>query len=237
MATRQRASACAAAPARRRRRRPAVRVWVPWYAEARPGPVRTTELERAEQAATRIHVVLAVFGFGRTTRARPPRDGAPARTRAPCSRACRERRPSSSGTRRTRRPTGAVPASSSSTRRRRRTTRSRSCSRSGKPVRAGRGTDHGLAPARGPLQRAPDRRRRHARAPGRAGAGGDPARRVPAGGPRHLQLRARRRVAPRRLALRAGTARQASEAGGRGLRRRRPRRNAWRRPLRDLSVE
>jgi len=45
----------------------AVRIWVPWYGEPRPGPIRTTELDRAEQAATRIDVVLAVFGFGRST--------------------------------------------------------------------------------------------------------------------------------------------------------------------------
>ena len=44
-----------------------MRVWVSWYGEARPGPTRTTELGRAEQAATRIGVVLAVFGFGHST--------------------------------------------------------------------------------------------------------------------------------------------------------------------------
>jgi len=44
-----------------------VRVWVSWYGEARPGPIRMTELDRAEQAAGRISVVLAVFGFGRST--------------------------------------------------------------------------------------------------------------------------------------------------------------------------
>jgi len=45
----------------------AVRVWVSWYGETKPGPVRSTELDRAEQAASRIRVVLAVFGFARVT--------------------------------------------------------------------------------------------------------------------------------------------------------------------------
>ncbi|HXH97956.1 MAG TPA: hypothetical protein VNH40_12180, partial [Gaiellaceae bacterium] len=45
----------------------AVRVWVPWHGEALPGAVRREELARAEQAAQRIRVVLAVFGFARAT--------------------------------------------------------------------------------------------------------------------------------------------------------------------------
>jgi hypothetical protein len=45
----------------------AVRVWVPWHGEALPGAVRRKELARAEQAARRIQVVLAVFGFARDT--------------------------------------------------------------------------------------------------------------------------------------------------------------------------
>jgi hypothetical protein len=45
----------------------AVRVWVPWDGEAAPGPVRRTELARAERASTRTAVVLAVFGFGKWT--------------------------------------------------------------------------------------------------------------------------------------------------------------------------
>jgi hypothetical protein len=45
----------------------AVRVWVPWEGELRPaGPV-PTELARAEQAAQRTRVVLAIFGFARST--------------------------------------------------------------------------------------------------------------------------------------------------------------------------
>ena len=54
----------------------AVRVWVPWYGEAAPGPVRRTELARAERAASRTVVVLAVFGFARQT---PATDVAQAR--------------------------------------------------------------------------------------------------------------------------------------------------------------
>jgi hypothetical protein len=45
----------------------AVRVWVPWHGEARPGRTRRNELARAAKAATRIPVVLAVFGFGAAT--------------------------------------------------------------------------------------------------------------------------------------------------------------------------
>lgn len=45
----------------------AVRVWVPWSGEARPGPARRDELARAEQAATHTVVALAVFGFGSET--------------------------------------------------------------------------------------------------------------------------------------------------------------------------
>jgi hypothetical protein len=41
----------------------AVRVWVPWHGQASPGPVRRTELARAERAARHTEVVLAVFGF------------------------------------------------------------------------------------------------------------------------------------------------------------------------------
>jgi hypothetical protein len=45
----------------------AVRVWVPWAGESRPGAVRRAELARAETAARRTEVVLAVFGFGART--------------------------------------------------------------------------------------------------------------------------------------------------------------------------
>jgi len=45
----------------------AVRVWVPWSGEARPSGARLTELARAEQAAQKTRVVLAVFGFARDT--------------------------------------------------------------------------------------------------------------------------------------------------------------------------
>lgn len=45
----------------------AVRVWVPWQGERRPEGSRVVELQRAEQAATRTTVVLAVFGFGNVT--------------------------------------------------------------------------------------------------------------------------------------------------------------------------
>jgi hypothetical protein len=49
----------------------AVRVWVPWDGERRPtGPV-PTELARAEQAAQRTRVVLAIFGFARSTPTTP----------------------------------------------------------------------------------------------------------------------------------------------------------------------
>jgi len=50
----------------------AVRVWVPWGGEARPGAVRRVELARAEAAARRTDVVLAVFGFGASTPASAP---------------------------------------------------------------------------------------------------------------------------------------------------------------------
>jgi hypothetical protein len=45
----------------------AVRVWVPWRGEIAPTPVRRDELSRAETAATKTTVVLAVFGFGAQT--------------------------------------------------------------------------------------------------------------------------------------------------------------------------
>jgi hypothetical protein len=45
----------------------AVRIWVPWSGEAHPSGARLTELARAEQAAQKTRVVLAVFGFGRDT--------------------------------------------------------------------------------------------------------------------------------------------------------------------------
>ena len=45
----------------------AVRVWVPWHGEARPSAVRRDELARAEIAARKTDVVLAVFGFARDT--------------------------------------------------------------------------------------------------------------------------------------------------------------------------
>jgi hypothetical protein len=45
----------------------AVRVWVPWHGEAAPGAVRRRELARAEEAARRTQVVLAVFGFAKDT--------------------------------------------------------------------------------------------------------------------------------------------------------------------------
>ncbi len=54
----------------------AVRVWVPWQGEAEPGAVRRVELARAEQAARRTEVVLAVFGSARDT---PATDAARAR--------------------------------------------------------------------------------------------------------------------------------------------------------------
>jgi hypothetical protein len=44
-----------------------VRVWVPWQGEAAPDAARRVELARAEQAARRTNVVLAVFGFARFT--------------------------------------------------------------------------------------------------------------------------------------------------------------------------
>jgi len=49
----------------------AVRVWVPWSGEARPSGARLTELARAEAAAQKTRVVLAVFGFGRDTPTAP----------------------------------------------------------------------------------------------------------------------------------------------------------------------
>ena len=45
----------------------AVRVWVPWQGERRPNATRVVELARAEQAAKRTTVVLAVFGFAHDT--------------------------------------------------------------------------------------------------------------------------------------------------------------------------
>jgi hypothetical protein len=45
----------------------AVRVWVPWQGEAAPNAVRRAELARAETAARKTKVVLAVFGFARDT--------------------------------------------------------------------------------------------------------------------------------------------------------------------------
>jgi hypothetical protein len=45
----------------------AVRVWVPWQGEKRPGGARLDELARAEQAAQHTRVVLAVFGTARNT--------------------------------------------------------------------------------------------------------------------------------------------------------------------------
>lgn len=45
----------------------AVRIWVPWRGEAAPHGTRLVELARAERAAQQTTVVLAVFGFGRTT--------------------------------------------------------------------------------------------------------------------------------------------------------------------------
>jgi hypothetical protein len=45
----------------------AVRVWVPWRGEIAPTAVRRDELARAEIAARRTTVVLAVFGFGAQT--------------------------------------------------------------------------------------------------------------------------------------------------------------------------
>jgi hypothetical protein len=53
--------------AQRRLGAEAVRVWVPWSGEARPGRVRRDELARAEQAARHTAVVLAVFGLGKET--------------------------------------------------------------------------------------------------------------------------------------------------------------------------
>jgi hypothetical protein len=51
--------------AQRRMGADAVRVWVPWHGEARPGRVRGDELTRAGLAAQHTVVVLAVFGFAR----------------------------------------------------------------------------------------------------------------------------------------------------------------------------
>ncbi|MFL5912928.1 MAG: hypothetical protein ACJ768_20470 [Gaiellaceae bacterium] len=45
----------------------AVRVWVPWQGEIAPTAVRRDELSRAEMAARKTTVVLAVFGFGAST--------------------------------------------------------------------------------------------------------------------------------------------------------------------------
>lgn len=45
----------------------AVRVWVPWRGEIHPTAVRRVELSRAETAARKTTVVLAVFGFGAQT--------------------------------------------------------------------------------------------------------------------------------------------------------------------------
>ena len=45
----------------------AVRVWVPWRGEIAPTAVRRVELSRAEAAAKKTTVVLAVFGFGPAT--------------------------------------------------------------------------------------------------------------------------------------------------------------------------
>jgi len=45
----------------------AVRVWVPWHGERTPTAVRRDELQRAETAARKTTVVLAVFGFGAQT--------------------------------------------------------------------------------------------------------------------------------------------------------------------------
>ena len=45
----------------------AVRVWVPWHGEIAPTAVRRVELSRAETAARKTTVVLAVFGFGPST--------------------------------------------------------------------------------------------------------------------------------------------------------------------------
>jgi hypothetical protein len=45
----------------------AVRVWVPWHGEIAPTAVRRDELSRAETAARKTTVVLAVFGFGAST--------------------------------------------------------------------------------------------------------------------------------------------------------------------------
>lgn len=49
----------------------AVRIWVPWEGETRPHGARVTELARAEQAARKTIVVLAVFGFGAQTPTSP----------------------------------------------------------------------------------------------------------------------------------------------------------------------
>ena len=53
--------------AQRRLGADAVRVWVPWSGETRPGQVRRDELARAQQAATHTVIALAVFGFGAET--------------------------------------------------------------------------------------------------------------------------------------------------------------------------
>lgn len=45
----------------------AVRVWVPWRGEVAPTAVRRVELARAETAARKTMVLLALFGFGTST--------------------------------------------------------------------------------------------------------------------------------------------------------------------------
>jgi hypothetical protein len=49
----------------------AVRVWAPWRGAPAPGGARLVELQRAEEAARRTTVVLAVFGFAADTPTTP----------------------------------------------------------------------------------------------------------------------------------------------------------------------
>jgi hypothetical protein len=51
----------------------AVRVWVPWQGERTPNATRVVELQRAEAAARKTTVVLAVFGFAHDS-PRTPRE-------------------------------------------------------------------------------------------------------------------------------------------------------------------
>jgi hypothetical protein len=77
-----------------------------WTAD--PLNARLTELARTEQAARATHVVLAVFGFARDTPKGLPAQAVSVRMRGHRWHLFRMRTPSSSGTKRTRRRTGAA---------------------------------------------------------------------------------------------------------------------------------